>query len=88
MVRPVVRREVVAHLKAHLGLSERRACQICGFGSIRSLIPATSGPRFRHIRSSLETAAELHFLMSPGDIPVKRFGSCDTAATRVAVRAP
>ena len=27
---PAVRREVVAHLKAHLGLSERRACQIAG----------------------------------------------------------
>jgi hypothetical protein len=30
MVTPVVKREAVAHLKAHLGLSERRACQIAG----------------------------------------------------------
>jgi len=28
MVTPAVKREAVAHLKAHLGLSERRACQI------------------------------------------------------------
>ena len=27
---PAVKREAVAHLKAHLGLSERRACQIAG----------------------------------------------------------
>ena len=27
---PVVKGEAVAHLKAHLGLSERRACQIAG----------------------------------------------------------
>ena len=30
MVTPVVKREAVAHLKAQLGLSERRACQIAG----------------------------------------------------------
>ena len=30
MVTPAVKREAVAHLKAHLGLSERRACQIAG----------------------------------------------------------
>ena len=30
MVTPVAKREAVAHLKAHLGLSERRACQIAG----------------------------------------------------------
>jgi putative transposase len=30
MVTPVVKREAVAHLKAHLGLSERRACEIAG----------------------------------------------------------
>jgi putative transposase len=30
MVTPVVKREAVAHLKAHLGLSERRAGQIAG----------------------------------------------------------
>lgn len=28
MVRPVAKREAVAHLKASMGLSERRACQI------------------------------------------------------------
>jgi len=30
MVRPVVKREAVAHLQARLGLSERRACKIVG----------------------------------------------------------
>ena len=30
MVTPAVKREAVAHLKAHLGLSERRACEIAG----------------------------------------------------------
>lgn len=30
MVTPAVKREAVAHLKTHLGLSERRACQIVG----------------------------------------------------------
>ena len=30
MVTPAVKREAVAHLKTHLGLSERRACQIAG----------------------------------------------------------
>jgi hypothetical protein len=30
MVTPAVKREAVAHLKAHFGLSERRACQIAG----------------------------------------------------------
>ncbi|WP_149142025.1 IS3 family transposase [Gemmobacter caeruleus] len=30
LVTPVAKREAVAHLKAHLGLSERRACQIAG----------------------------------------------------------
>ena len=30
MVTPVVKREAVAHLKALVGLSERRACQIAG----------------------------------------------------------
>lgn len=30
MVTPVVKSEAVAHLKAHLGLSGRRACQIAG----------------------------------------------------------
>lgn len=30
MVTPAVTREAVAHLKAHLGLSERRACEIAG----------------------------------------------------------
>lgn len=30
MVTPVAKREAVAHLKAQLGLSERRACQIAG----------------------------------------------------------
>ncbi|NBE09673.1 IS3 family transposase [Paragemmobacter ruber] len=30
LVTPAVKREAVAHLKAHLGLSERRACQIAG----------------------------------------------------------
>ena len=30
MVTPAVKREAVAHLKARLGLSERRACQIAG----------------------------------------------------------
>ena len=30
MVAPAVKREAVAHLKALLGLSERRACQIVG----------------------------------------------------------
>ena len=30
MVTPAVKRDAVAHLKAHLGLSERRACQIAG----------------------------------------------------------
>ena len=30
MVAPAVKREAVAHLKAHLGLSERRACEIAG----------------------------------------------------------
>jgi putative transposase len=30
MVTPAAKREAVAHLKAHLGLSERRACQIAG----------------------------------------------------------
>jgi putative transposase len=30
MVTPAVKREAVAHLKAHLGLSGRRACQIAG----------------------------------------------------------
>lgn len=30
MVTPAVKREVVAHLKAHLRLSERRACQFAG----------------------------------------------------------
>ena len=30
MVTPAAKREVVAHLKAQLGLSERRACQIAG----------------------------------------------------------
>ena len=30
MVTPAVKREAVAHLKAHLGLSERWACQIAG----------------------------------------------------------
>lgn len=30
MVTPAVQREAVAHLKARLGLSERRACQIAG----------------------------------------------------------
>ncbi len=28
MVTPAVKREAVAHLKAHFGLSERRACRI------------------------------------------------------------
>ena len=30
MVTPAVKREAVVHLKAHLGLSERRACEIAG----------------------------------------------------------
>jgi putative transposase len=30
MITPAVKREAVAHLKAHLGLSERRACEIAG----------------------------------------------------------
>ena len=30
MITPAVKRGAVAHLKAHLGLSERRACQIAG----------------------------------------------------------
>ena len=30
VVTPAVKREAVAHLKAHLGLSERRACEIAG----------------------------------------------------------
>ena len=30
MVGPVVKREAVAHLRAKLGLSERRACKIVG----------------------------------------------------------
>ncbi len=30
MVGPAVKREAVAHLKAELGLSERRACRIVG----------------------------------------------------------
>ena len=30
MVTPAVKREAVAHLKAHFGLSERRACEIAG----------------------------------------------------------
>ena len=30
VVTPAVKREVVVHLKAHFGLSERRACQIAG----------------------------------------------------------
>ncbi len=30
MVTPVVKREAVAHLRAHLGLSERRACENAG----------------------------------------------------------
>ena len=30
MVPPVMKREAVAHLKAHLALSEPRACQIAG----------------------------------------------------------
>src|SRR5690606_32913828 len=30
MVTPAVKREAVAHLKAHLALSERRACEIAG----------------------------------------------------------
>ena len=30
MVTPAVKREAVAHLKAQLGLSERRACEIAG----------------------------------------------------------
>jgi len=30
VVTPVVKREAVAHLKAHLGLSERRVCEIAG----------------------------------------------------------
>ncbi len=30
MVTPAVKREVVAHLKAQLGLSEHRACHIAG----------------------------------------------------------
>jgi len=30
MVTPVAKRQAVAHLKAHVGLSERRACQIAG----------------------------------------------------------
>ena len=32
MVAPVVKREAVAHLQSHLGLSERRVCQIVGAG--------------------------------------------------------
>jgi len=30
MVAPAAKREAVAHLKAHLGLSGRRACHIAG----------------------------------------------------------
>ncbi|AUH67005.1 hypothetical protein CX676_22220 (plasmid) [Paracoccus zhejiangensis] len=43
MVSPAVKREAVAHLKALLGLSERRACRIAG--ADRKTVPSATALR-------------------------------------------